>query len=855
MSTIVISHDPSGIKGKDIHQVDGCAVEWILNKYPEGFDVPTKIFMGSVSNEIDLRDYPDGLITDEIITISHQPAGVETLVYIAVSLVVAYLVAKAVSDQYDSPENVDTNTSGSPNNKINGQTNLIRALEKVPQIYGKVKSYPDILLPSYGRWIDNQYVLFEYFMISDGGRSGSVTTDVRRGDNSLFNSGFSLYPPEGQTGGLPGGQDNGWGVFDLNQGPSVTGYTANVRTIADTEGLYLKGENIGGTTAEFLVTSSSFQTSTRTTGRIGYRYASGTYTLDTSYILLAAGTSSAGYASYLDLVETVEKLNTGDLITLDFGTEMPEPSINGDTYQFESYFITVDGSSRYLNLKFSDMTAVPDANGLGGNVLVSLTGNNIEARGQKVYGYFETPIDSQAVYIDLSAPSGLISSSGGRISAEPSYFYQLASGGPQYSGLMLMEGQSRTPQNKTFTIVFPTTDKYKIIIYRDNDEDLSAGAADKIYCDGIRAVQPITPSNGFDEDDTKTTLFVKTKVEDDSIKAGKVNCYHSRAIPIFNYFTNAFGTQAFTDRFDLILMHHMVTVSGIPLDQIATDDLEAIVADVGASSDLLKFNYTFAGKNTPVDDDIKMICNAARVTPYKQGAVYRFFRDAVKPVSTVFALNDKKPSSDTKTIKPNLLNDFDGIELEYKNSANDFDTEIINVPVTASRRKKITAVGITNAVQAQNRAEYEYNRILYQRTSFTTTVIRSGVIPDLGDRIIIPDNTRIDSQSAELLKIAGTQLSVSEKLDFKGQASGTIYYSGGSLTVAPVSDYVVNVTAGSTASLESRGQNGNQVGSSLTFIDSLEGVAHEWTLTNRSDDGDYVTLECVNYDARVYDGD
>lgn len=70
MAIIVISHDPSGIKGKDIEQVDGCVVEWILNKYPDGFKIPTKIFRNSIANEIDLRDFPDGLVTDDVITIS-----------------------------------------------------------------------------------------------------------------------------------------------------------------------------------------------------------------------------------------------------------------------------------------------------------------------------------------------------------------------------------------------------------------------------------------------------------------------------------------------------------------------------------------------------------------------------------------------------------------------------------------------------------------------------------------------------------------------------------------------------------------------------------------------------------------
>lgn len=856
MATIVISHDPSGIKGKDIHTVDGCVVQWILDKYPEGFGVPTKIFRDSITNEIDLRDYPDGLITDSVITISHQPAGAEVIGYVAIALVVSYFVAKAVSDQYETPEDVDTNTAGSPNNKINGQTNLIRALEKVPQIYGKVKSYPDILLPSYGRWIDNQYVLFEYFMLSDGNRQNSITTDVKRGDNELYNSGNSVYPPDGQYGGLPGGQDNGHNVVDLFQSPSLTAYTANVRTIENTEGLYLKGTNIGGDTAEFLVQSGASQTFNRTTGRVGYKFVSNAQVVDTSYIQLAAGTSATGWPDYVSFRSIINKLNPGDLLTLDFDNDFPEPDVNGGTYAYESHFESTNGSNSYfLNIKFSDMTVTPVEGGIDGGNLVSMKGNNVEAPGQKIYGLFTTPMKSSGVFINVSAPSGMIAANGDRVEAYLTYGYQQIDGSANGVGFLGVEGQSRTPQNKTFTIPFPTAGLYNVDIYRDNVEDVEAGAADKVYCDSIQAVQSVTSSNGFDEDDTKTTLFVKTKVEDDSIRSGKVNAIHSRAIPVFNYTTGAYDDQAFTDRFDHILIYHMNIVAGVPLDQIALDDLESIVNDVGVSSDLLKFNYTFAGKNTPLNDDVSVICNAVRVTPYKQGSLYRFFRDQLKPVSTVFAMTDKKHGADKKTIKPNLLNDYDGIELEYKDNETDFDSVILNVPVSALRRKKIKTVGITNTAQAQNRADYEYNRLMYQRTSFTTTVLKTGVIPDLGDRIIVPDNTRIDSQSCEVLKIDGATMTVSETIDFKGSSNGSFYFSGGVLTVEPVSGNVVTITAGSTASLESRGQNGNQKGSSLVFVNGSTNVGHDWTLTNRTDDGDYVTLECVNYDERVYDGD
>lgn len=183
----------------------------------------------------------------------------------------------------------------------------------------------------------------------------------------------------------------------------MTGYAGNVRSIADSEGLYLKGDNIGGDTGEFLVNSGSSQNFVRNTARVGYRY-NGSQVVDTSYVQVAAGESSTGYSNYLTFVEIIKKLNPGDLITFDFDNMSPEPSINGKTYAFESYFEYSDGaiSSHFLNMKFTNMFVTPDVIDSGN--LISFTGNNVEAAGQKLYGPFETPLPSKAVYVDVSAP-------------------------------------------------------------------------------------------------------------------------------------------------------------------------------------------------------------------------------------------------------------------------------------------------------------------------------------------------------------------------------------------------------------------------------------------------------------------
>jgi len=849
MATVVISHDPSGITKKEMFQVDGCVIEWLVDRYKDGFKVPTKVFLNTPSNEIDLREYPNGLVTDDVVIVAHQPAGgAEALInpFVWIPATIDYIKSLApIEESYDAPENFDTGTAGSPNNKINGQTNTVRLYEKIPQVYGTVKSYPDTIIPSYGIWVNNEWILAEYFMISDGDKDDYSISDVRRDNSELYNNPpLSIFPPSVEFSGIYG-ENNGWGVFDLfvNSWSLAPDFLRNVRALSESVGLDLRGSNVGGDTAG--LTSNAPLAPIPALGR---HYNGSNFVTDLNAISFIFQTGDPGESIYDTLEYAADNLNAGDLVTLKLGGS---PYESGRSYTVASSETSVSGSVRYTNIFFEETLGGSTGTVPNGSSL-SFSGNTVLGFGEKEYGPFRTPLDSDGAYIDVATPNGLITDAGGTYSATLQIRAVPVGGGTTLITNRTITSSSRTPRNITYDVTLPSKGLYDIYIKRTTSEDLGTNAANQIVCDAIKPYQLLAPIT--EEDTTKTTLLVKTKVDSASIRSGKVNCIYGRPIPIFNYTTRTFGAQAVTSRFDLILMHHMVNVGGVPLSQINTDDLEEIVAAMPL--DLIQYNGTLAGKNTPLDNDIAAICGAARVSSYKQGSMYRFYGDYAKPVTMVFGITDKEPNADNKTIQMRLLNDFDGIELEFKNAANDYEPETIYIPEVAVRRKKIDGVGMTSYTQALSRANYEYARLRYQRTSFKTTVTNKGIIPDLGDVVRISDDTRADSVSAEVLRIDGNSIFISEKINAPVNSTGKMLFGEFSIDVRVLGDYELLWLIGSPANLEARGQSGNQKGTTVIFVSSGDIADYpKWMITNKKYSGQSVDLECVNYDERLYDGD
>ena len=177
MNKINILHDPAGACKKEKHQVKNNTVlfEWLIDKYGEdGFTVPTKLYKNSIrkENEINLDDYTDCgyVISDETIFIVHDPLGIEIIIGAIVIGVIGFVVALTLPNIPipEIPEYTNSAAGESPNNSLTGQTNVARPLQRIPDLYGQNKVYPDLVAKTSFEFIDHRKYQTEYLSIGRG---------------------------------------------------------------------------------------------------------------------------------------------------------------------------------------------------------------------------------------------------------------------------------------------------------------------------------------------------------------------------------------------------------------------------------------------------------------------------------------------------------------------------------------------------------------------------------------------------------------------------------------------------------------------------------------------------------------
>ena len=117
------------------------------------------------NDDFDYKSHPaDG----DLLVVCVRPQGMDPIswVYIAVAVVaaaVSYVLATRSLGNLG-----DTSGKQSGNSQFTGQTNAARLYSQRPDIYGKVRAYPDLIGEALLEYVNNKKVLTHYFNIGLG---------------------------------------------------------------------------------------------------------------------------------------------------------------------------------------------------------------------------------------------------------------------------------------------------------------------------------------------------------------------------------------------------------------------------------------------------------------------------------------------------------------------------------------------------------------------------------------------------------------------------------------------------------------------------------------------------------------
>jgi len=739
----------------------------------------------------------------------------------------SYALAKHLAPSY-SPSNINRSQQSS-NNSLANRTNDARVLQRIEDIFGKVRAYPSLIQPVYSKYINNKQYEYSYMCI---GRGWYDVADVRDGETLLSDidgtSAEFFNPFTSPNSGSP----------FLTIGTAISEPILLVKRSNNVTGEALKARN------QFVLTYA---------GSMWFFKATDVYNL---YDLIGAISS-----------DIYENIAAGDIISI---TGTPAAVYDG-SYTIRS---KIGGSMLELTTATFPSTATT-------NATLTLTTGNPE------YTSWVTLKDEDMtqVWVSLVAPQGLFYDAGsGKITLSVDYAIETQELDVSYlpTGAITtttgtMTAATSDEQAKTVEITTGHTGATRVRARRTSNHDYGfAGTViDEIKYQDLYAVTPITVADFGNV--TTVQVVSKATQRATSLKERKFNCNATRKLPAFNgaTFSGAFasdgsiasGTISATKSFiDILAAASIDSKIGqrVLADDVDMSQIWGVRNTISTWNPLnIEFGYTLDSDNISFEETVRMIADSVFCLAYRQNGKIRFSFDNVQASSSaLFTHRNKKPASDTISRLFAADSEFNGIELTYNDNVTDAQ-ETIKLPLslTATNYKKIELTGVRNYAQAWFRANREYNKILLQRVSIETETTSDGRLLLPNQRIDIVDNTRFDSQDGEIIAQSGLILTLSRDVVFGvGTHSIILMQRDGGLesitcTAGTSANKVVLAYAPSEAI---NTVNGGAIGIRTIFSFGADSVAsansylvQEVNITDSS----YVKVTAINYDADYYSAD
>lgn len=254
-----------------------------------------------------------------------------------------------------------------------------------------------------------------------------------------------------------------------------------------------------------------------------------------------------------------------------------------------------------------------------------------------------------------------------------------------------------------------------------------------------------------------------------SLKERKLNCLVTRKL---NY--NGLGALTPTVSADQALIALALdpyigrrSQYEIDVDNI-NDEIQKSILYFGSSIPS-EFSYTFDDDGMSFEEQAGIIASAVFCEAYRFGNKLRIKFEKPQDSSVLlFNHRNKLPLTETRTRNFGILNEYDGVELEYTSPLDDARINYFVGSGTSDSTNplKVNTSGVRNHAQAKIRAHREWNKLQYHRVNCEFTATAESNLLARNDRILVSDDTRINVQDGEILLQNGLTLVTSQPVIF-----------------------------------------------------------------------------------------
>lgn len=813
---LTILNDPSGITGRRCLPWDFSKTlqENIEQHLSGGADAELRINGRVVDPLVDPRlDVPPS--ATDVIAVVLRPRGFDPITW-------AYIAAAAVAVYtYTALRNIP-NADGasvgkdSPNNKLTSQSNVARAYQGIPDVYGYRRVWPDLIQPSTVEYIDQLKYVTEWLCISRGKGTISAVQYAETPIGDIDGSSYEIFEPS-PVGGYP---ENG---------------TTTLNDVFET----FASDEVNGQELPYAVAYTPLSKS----GTFNAVNGATTFT-----VTLTDGT---------DLAQLKSLAPSG---TAQVSFSYTGPSSFSQTCTVLSYVVSAP------NVTFTFSSTAWSGNQSGSSTF------NITPNGTNytTLGAYTLPIDASRIWWNVVFLRGLQGSV--TIRAE---WWKVDADGTEVSG---------TRQSQDFTYTAATYDqrfhtekvtpsggsgRYRVQFQRRTVK-VDANGADVAKLEELYAVRYFATKRlpGV----TVMRVTTKATLSATGFSDRKFNLRWLRHV------RGLFDSTLSASRNFARAMAHIWTVAGNDIAGLDTDALKLINDQMGENSVMLRFDGSLDDADMSLGERIQHVCDTVRCAIWRDGSRWTVTRDQAKPFHEIqFDYRNLAARGESQIgFAAHLPASNDGIELEYVDEVTQVKKAYVRlnissgtpVPGASRNPKKVKLPGCTTLAQAENRAQLEARRLLYQRTTINDTALSDGLMLGLLTlaRWVDPNDFGGDElQAGEVMSIAGSVITTSEPLNWNGRTSGRIAFTGEDgrrlgpavecIYLSERSLQLLSVQGGIYVADSTR-----QCGSRYAFAVGLTSEEMEAaglysvTQVRPSSDGT-VSLAFSNYDARIYEGD
>ena len=708
--------------------------DWLLSA-----DIHADVVVVLNGRELGLDDEVGFALTDsDRVQVFDQPKGVIgkvlSPVFKVVSKIFSFLAPKS------SFSVADNNAKESPNNKLTGQTNVARTYQARPDVYGQVRSYPDLIQESMFEFIDNVKYVTEWMNFGIGRYTVDSVRYSESNLGSLAGASYQVFEP-GQVipviyEGFEFDDVDGQELPGPNESEDFPAYTATATTV-------ISGELAGGQIAMKILKQDEFD----------YFYSLAFPHAVTFVINVTYNTASGSVTR--DVTLNANLFNA----TLNDDGELVDPE-------------------RYYTFYFDELSG-GDAQEIPTDATINTSKFVLNDNQPLVIGPFFAPLEGDQLWVHFQAQLGNDNWANytGTIWKIDDDNNQIPGTIQTFSGgLSNSSGGSDTFYRTDKITPAAGYGRYAVQIVRmNNSNDTSVLQLTEIHSVRIR-------TNEVHPDDTLVRVTIRATEQATGVRERKYNALITRHTISYNMATRQVDytlrpSRSFADA----LAHEWLVIGKESSGTIDLYGLYEIAASL-PDARLGYFDYTFDDEDISLGSRAQSICDAARVIAFWEDGVLSFVRDErVLYPATTFNRSNMTSDEYKITYEMTMPGGYDGVEIEYVSPVTNKKTYIRYritatgiVDQAAESPLKIKLIGCRNEYQARDRALLEVNRLVYSRGKMTCTTLADGQYVSVGDVVQVPDTYDVNQQSGYIVKRTGNNFDTSEAIDFAGAMFVTV---------------------------------------------------------------------------------